>query len=296
MLKILISGSEGFIGSNLVSKLSGPAQIFRIDIKESNNQKNYYKVDLNSPELTSILDEVKPDAVIHLAAQISVPDSLRDPKSDLMVNGFATLNLVNAAISSGVKNFCYINSGGAIYDKKSILPITEDALTHPQSPYGASKLLGEYYVQIFCEAAKVNWSSLALSNCYGPVREHGKGVIYHFWKAISENTSPDIFGTDVTRDFIYIDDVVAAIEKAVDKPTLSRVNISSGSETSLLEVFYSINEILKSDVSPNILTPRFGEISRSSLSNSRAEALLNWKPTNSFKDGLKKALDKDLQS
>jgi UDP-glucose 4-epimerase len=296
MLRILVTGSEGFIGSNLVSKLSGSAEIFRIDIKESTNKKNYHKIDLNSPELNDILDKVKPDIVIHLAAQISVPDSLKNPKSDLMINGFGTLNLVDAAISSGVKNFCYINSGGAIYDKNSILPITEEALTHPQSPYGASKLLGEYYVQIFCEAAEVKWSSLALSNCYGPVREHGKGVIYHFWKAISENRSPDIFGTDVTRDFIYIDDVVAAIEKALDKPTLSRVNISSGSETSLLEVFNSIKRILESDVSPNILAPRFGEISRSSLSNSRAEALLNWKPRNSFKDGLKKALEMDLKS
>ena len=290
MLRILVTGSEGFIGSNLVSTLSGSAEIFRLDIKESLNPNSFYKIDLNSPDLLKIMREVKPDVVIHLAAQISVLDSLKDPISDLMVNGAGTLNLLRAAIDSGVTNFCYINSGGAIYDKNSKLPILESALTHPQSPYGASKLLGEYYVQIFCESAAIGWSSLALSNCYGPVREHGKGVIYQFWKAISENRSPNIYGAEVTRDFVYIDDVTAAIRKAIEKPTMKRINISSGMETNLLEVFDSIQRILKTTIKPNILNPGFGEIRRSSLSNSQAKSILGWEPKTSFEDGLRKAL------
>jgi UDP-glucose 4-epimerase len=296
MLRILVTGSEGFIGSNLVSKLGGFAEIHRLDLKESLNSNSFYKIDLNSPDLLEVMREVKPNVVIHLAAQISVLDSLKDPISDLMINGAGTLNLLRAAIEAGVTNFCYINSGGAIYDKNTNLPISEDALTHPQSPYGASKLLGEYYVQIFCEAAGIGWSSLALSNCYGPVREHGKGVIYQFWKAISENRIPDIYGAEVTRDFVYIDDVVAAIQTAVSKPTMRRVNISSGTETSLIEVFNSIKSILKSDTSPNILAPGFGEIRRSSLSNAQAKQILGWEPKTSFQDGLKKALAKELNS
>jgi UDP-glucose 4-epimerase len=216
--------------------------------------------------------------------------------TDLMINGAGTLNLVCTAISAGVKNFCYINSGGAIYDKNSNLPISEGALTHPQSPYGASKLLGEYYVQIFCEAAEIGWSSLALSNCYGPVREHGKGVIYQFWTAVSENRVPDIFGSEVTRDFIYIDDVIAAIQIAAEKPTMSRVNISSGTETNLIDVFNSIKEIMKSDTNPNILAPGFGEIRRSALCNSRAKQILGWEPTTSFQEGIRKALKEEMGS
>lgn len=296
MQRILVSGSEGFIGSKLVSKLEESSEVFKLDIQNSLEIENFYNVDLNSPKLSDVLNDVKPDVVIHLAAQISVLDSLNDPMTDLMINGAGTLNLVRAAIASGVKNFCYINSGGAIYKKNSELPISEDELTHPQSPYGASKLLGEYYVQIFCEAAGIGWSSLALSNCYGPVREHGKGVIYQFWKAISGNRIPDIYGAEVTRDFVYIDDVVAAIQTAVSKPTMRRVNISSGTETSLIEVFNSMKSILKSDISPNILAPGFGEIRRSSLSNAQAKQILGWEPKTSFQDGLKKALAKELNS
>lgn len=290
MPRILVTGSEGFIGSQLVSKLEKSADIYRLDLKDSLRSQNFYKIDLNSPNLTDVINEIKPDSVIHLAAQISVLDSLEDPMADLIVNGVGTLNLVQASIASGVKNFCYINSGGAIYDKNSILPISESALTHPQSPYGASKLLGEYYVQIFCEAASIGWSSLALSNCYGPVRDHGKGVIYQFWKAISENRVPDIFGSEVTRDFVYIDDVVTAIQSALEKSTMSRVNISTGTETNLIEVFNFIKKILRSDINPNILEPGFGEIRRSSLSNSRAKLLLGWEPKTSFEEGLEKAL------
>ena len=296
MLRILITGSEGFIGSNLVSEFGDSAEILRLDVKESLNPNSFYKIDLNSPDLLKVMREVKPNVVIHLAAQISVLDSLKDPISDLMINGAGTLNLLRASIEAGVTNFCYINSGGAIYDKNTNLPISEDALTHPQSPYGASKLLGEYYVQIFCEAAGIGWSSLALSNCYGPVREHGKGVIYQFWKAMSENRNPDINGAEVTRDFVYIDDVVSAIQSAVSNPTMKRVNISSGTETSLIEVFNSVKSILGSDISPNVLAPGFGEIRRSSLSNSQAKQILGWQPKISFQDGLKKALAEGLNS
>jgi UDP-glucose 4-epimerase len=290
MPKILVTGSEGFIGSKLVAALEVSADIYRIDKKDSLQSQNFYNIDLNSPKLFDVLEQIKPDVVIHLAAQISVHDSLNDPMTDLMINGAGTLNLVRTAISAGVKNFCYINSGGAIYDKNSNLPISEDALTHPQSPYGASKLLGEYYVQIFCEEAGIGWSSLALSNCYGPVREHGKGVIYQFWKAISGNRIPDIFGSEVTRDFIHLDDVISAIECAIDRPTMSRVNISSGTETNLIEVFNSVKRIMKSDISPNILEPGFGEIRRSALDNSRAKLILGWEPKIRFQDGLENVL------
>jgi UDP-glucose 4-epimerase len=290
MPKILVTGSEGFIGSKLVAALGVSADIYRIDIEDSLQSQNFYNIDLNSPKLLDVLEQIKPDVVIHLAAQISVHDSLNDPMTDLMINGAGTLNLVRTAISAGVKNFCYINSGGAIYDKNSNLPISEDALTHPQSPYGASKLLGEYYVQIFCEEAGIGWSSLALSNCFGPVREHGKGVIYHFWKAISENRIPDIFGSEVTRDFIHLDDVISAIECAIDRPTMSRVNISSGTETNLIEVFNSVKRIMKSDISPNILEPGFGEIRRSALDNSRAKLILGWEPKIRLQDGLENVL------
>jgi|688.fasta_scaffold34041_3 UDP-glucose 4-epimerase len=296
MLRILVSGSQGFIGSNLVRKLGGSAEIFKLDAKDSLNSQNFYKLDLNSPELTDVLNEIKPNVVIHLAAQISVLDSLKDPKTDLMINGMGTLNLVQASIAAGVKNFCYVNSGGAIYAKNAQLPIAEDSSTHPQSPYGASKLLGEYYVQIFCEAAKIGWSSLALSNCFGPVREHGKGVIYQFWKAISENRVPDIFGSEVTRDFIYIDDVIAAIESAAETPTMGRVNISSGIETNLIDVFNLVKEIIKSDISPNILAPGYGEIRRSALRNSQAKQILGWEPTTSFQEGIRKALKEEMGS
>jgi len=288
--KILITGSEGFIGKALARSLNS-AGYDVITVDNSGNSKSTYKTDIKDEKILEIFSKEKPDVVIHLAAQIDVMQSFKDPIGDLEINGIGTLNILQAAITSKVSHFIYINSGGAIYDPLSELPIVESAGIRPLSPYGISKFIGESYVRILCEENGIGWTSLGLSNCYGPISENKKGVIYNFVEVLSRQEAPVIYGEDMTRDFIYIDDVVDAITKTLSKPANCRVNISSGIETNILQLFLQIRELLGSKLEPIIAEERFGEIQRNSLSNSLALDVLGWSPTTSLDEGLIKSLE-----
>jgi len=285
MTSILVTGSEGFIGRRTVRHLREAGHhLMTVDLVQGSG--NHLQADFRSEEFKSLLKSERPEVVVHLAAQVVVTDSIENPRHDLEVNGLGTLDLVRYAIQFGCKNFININSGGAIYDASQPLPFSESTREEPQSPYGLSKWLAEGYVRVYSNKAGINWTSLALSNCYGPVGEHGKGVIYQFWKALNENQSPDIYGEKVTRDFIFVDDVVRAIELALDKPANCRVNIGSGREVTLLETFQQIARVMGSKTNANILPPRFGEIEASCLDIQLAKRKLNWKPRFTFEEGI----------
>ena len=291
MGKLLVVGSEGFIGKALVKRLSNYGHsLFTLDIKSSLNP-NHYEVDIaNSVLVDQAIAEIQPDVVIHLAAQIDVRQSFVDPIKDLEINGNGILNVLTSALNFGCKNFCYIHSGGAVYDSNQSLPIPEDGIELPQSPYGLTKNLGEGYVRIFSEKACIAWSSLALSNCYGPVKDHGRGVIFEFAKAIQAGIEPEIFGSQTTRDFVYVDDVIDAIVLAIEKPTNCRINIASSTETTLIDLYSKIAGFMNSGLHPVIRDAKFGEITRSSLSNSKAREILGWAPRTNLDVGLIKAI------
>ena len=288
MSRVLVTGSEGFIGSSLVKKLlSEGHQIATLDLKKNSNREIHLDCNLAETNPTDFFMAFKPDVVIHLAAQIVVTESISNPENDLMINGLGTLRVVQASISSGCKNFIYIHSGGAIYDSNAELPLEESSPERPVSPYGLSKNLGEGYVRVLSELVGANWSSLALSNCYGPVTKHGKGVIYHFWKALQDNKAPTINGPEVTRDFVYVSDVIDAICLAMQKPTKCRINISSGNEISLIQLYKLIQVEIGSSIEPNIYHHIPGEILRSCLSNKKAHEVLNWQPKIDLEQGIK---------
>lgn len=286
MPRLLVTGSEGFIGRPLVKYLRQTGyEVFTLDLHGAGDK--HFNIDIVDGDLELLLNSIKPDAVIHLAAQVIVADSFVDPIRDLEVNGKGTARLVISAINSGCKNFIYVGSGGAIYDSSEPMPLTELSRLRPVSPYGLTKNLGEGYVRVLSEAAGNSWTSLALSNCYGPVFEHGRGVIFQFWKALSEQRTPFINGENVTRDFVYIDDVVRAIAMSIDVPTNQRVNISSGLEISLLQLYELIARIMGSHVKPDIKSPLIGDVLRSCLSNDRAKEFLGWLPEVDLETGLK---------
>ena len=246
--------------------------------------------DILSDELEGILKREKPQIVVHLAAQIDVRDSIKNPKRDLLLNGIGTLNLVTKALENDCSNFIYINSGGAIYDQTSKLPVSEFSPELPASPYGLSKLLAEGYVRIYCELMNSNWTSLALSNCYGPTNIHKKGVIHELSKALLEGSVPEIFGAENTRDFVYIDDVLDAIELTLKNPVNRRINISSGTQLSILNLYNLIAKELGSNQLPSIQESKIGEVVFSELSNDLARELIGWKPKVLIQDGISKSL------
>ena len=291
MSRILVIGSEGFIGKALTKSLDAKTnEIFTVDILPSSNS-NHFQVDIvDDREVSEVLQAIHAEIVIHLAAQIDVRDSFANPIKDLDVNGKGLINVVTGSLKNGCNNFCYIHSGGAVYDSNQALPIDEGGKELPQSPYGLTKNLGEGYVRIFAEKYHCFWSSLALSNCYGPINDHGRGVICEIAKSLKNDQAPTLFGAETTRDFVFIDDVVEAINLAIIKPTNSRVNISSASETSLINLFEKIRKVLDSDLEPIIQEAKFGEVTRSSLSNRKAQDLLGWNPKYDLDSGLLKAI------
>jgi UDP-glucose 4-epimerase len=289
MHSILVTGSEGFIGKRLVERLNSLGhKLLTFDKKPGKN--NHIQGDLLDFDFSQVMHEFRPDRVIHLAAQIVVTDSFEIAEKDLLVNTLGTLKLVTNALSQPNTEFIYIHSGGAVYDSNSPMPLTEASNNRPVSPYGVSKQAGEDYVRVLFEHKRRNWSSLALSNCYGPVEEQQKAVIYEISKCLLEGKRPKIFGPDVTRDLVYVDDVVNAILLTLDKATNSRVNISAGIEVTLSELVINIQKVLGTDISPEIFPPRDGEVLRSCLSNKKAKEVLDWEPKFNLNTGLAEAL------
>jgi UDP-glucose 4-epimerase len=287
---VLVTGSTGFVGAEVSQKLeSNNFKVWRLDKSISVESDNHFCIDIASKQDLNKISNLDLDAIVHCAAQTDVRKSVEDPTADLFANGLGTLNLVEFAAANAVKNFVYINSGGAIYGTEE-LPLSEKSPIAPSSPYGLTKFLGEEYVRILCSKYGIQWSSLALSNVYGDIVKNNKGVIYEFAKKISLNEVPSIFGERVTRDFIYIDDVVNAIEIALLNPTFCRVNISSNTETSIEDIFSIVARELKTSIQPVYEASRFGEILRSRLDNSLAKECLDWEPSVSITEGVAKSL------
>jgi UDP-glucose 4-epimerase len=288
--RILITGSEGFIGKALSRRLSsspGKYELFTLD--RNGFGTNHRVVDITSKQLDLVITEINADTIIHLAGNVSVKFSIENPLDDLKVNALGTLAIVKSALKTRCRNIIYINSGGAIYDSSAQLPFDEKTPTKPVSPYGLSKLIGEQYLSLLADG-HMSWTSLALSNCYGSVQEQKKGFIYSMWRDLSAGISPKINGATVSRDFIYIEDVLDAIELAIKNPANCRLNISSNRSITLLELFSKLSKALASSLEPEILPSLSGEVADSCLDNSLAMDVLGWKPRVGIDEGLRLSL------
>ena len=289
MQKTLVTGSEGFIGKQTtIHLLKQGLDVYTLDIKGEGPK--HLRADINSAEAREFILKLKPEIILHLAAQVDVQFSVNDPFSDMASNVLGTLSILNAGIQAGIKEFIFVGSGGAIYSSDNVMPVNESGEVLPKSPYGVSKLAAENYVRVLSELNGVGWTSLALSNCYGSVYSHPRGVIYEFFRKINLGESAVINGSEVTRDFIHVNDVADAIYSAIGNPTNCRINISSNSEISLSELYRKISIILDSDIKPKLLPPREGDVLRSKLDNSKALDILKWSPKIALDQGLQLSL------
>ena len=276
--RILVTGSHGFIGRALCERIRRDRPDFELfTLDRTGSGQNHSEVDINSEKVGSVFESIQPDIVVHLAGNVSVKFSLENPIVDFQINAMGTLTIITNAIKTNCRNFLYVTSGGAIYDPNSSLPLSEQSPERPLSPYGLSKLIGEQYLRILARE-KMNWTSLALSNCYGRVTEQKTGMIYSFWKSLSSGITPIVYGRTVSRDFIFIDDVVDALMIAIENPINQRVHISSGKSTAILDVLSRMQRILGTNVNPNIQDKVPGTLETSCLSNSLAFEMWGWKP------------------
>lgn len=280
---ILITGSEGFIGSHMALRYE---ECDRIDIVKGNENQVCSIIDYLP--LKHIMKEAQTETIFHYAAQTSVPMSMNNPCSTFDTNINGTYTLCKAAYEAGVKNIVFASSS-AVYGDQGKIEINESSPLNPMSPYAISKLAGEGIMNMFTSLYGMKCCSLRLFNVYGPhqkATDPYSAVIAKFMKNAKDGTPLNIYGDGLqTRDFVYIDDVLNACEAAVGKT--GTYNIATSSPTTIKKLAEIIIELSSSDSHINPSSPREGDIYHSRGSFAKAKESLGWKSKVSLREGLK---------
>jgi UDP-glucose 4-epimerase len=265
---ILITGGAGFIGRHLVERLlqNNDSKIIIID-NLSNSAKGalsntenrrivFYKEDLRNKEtISDIIKREKVDICVHLAAKISVADSVKNPEDTITVNVNGTFSVLDACAHNNVKKFIFASSA-AVYGDAKVIPITERCSLNPLSPYAASKVAGETLCASYVKSGKIkNAISLRFFNVYGKGQSpQYAGVITKFAQRLSKKLPPVILGDGKqTRDFIFAGDVAKAIICAIDVETSDVFNIGTGIPISVNQLANIMIRSFGLDIEPQYL-------------------------------------------
>ena len=264
-----------------------------------NPSAELYEMDICDEGLANVVREISPGTVFHLAAQISVPVSAREPKRDAEINVIGMLNLLEALRhlaeerSEDMPRFMFASTGGAVYGEPERNPVSESDPTRPESPYAAAKLACEAYLGVYRAAYGLNATVLRLGNVFGPRQDpHGEaGVIAIFAKAMLAGKSVKIFGDgEDERDYVYVADVVDAFIAAEERGGPGPYNIGTGSGTSVNFLFGELAMLTEWQGRPEKAPPRPGDIHKVSLNAALAERDLGWAPSVEFGAGLLKTV------
>ena len=299
-MNVLVTGGAGFIGSHVVDALLNRGdQVTVVDNLSTGNRANLdpavslIEIDLRSDELARAFQQLRPEAVFHMAAQASVAVSVDTPKLDAEVNILGTINLLEQCCSTGVRHVVYSSTGGALYGEPQRLPCTEDHPVNPVSPYGASKYAGELYVEMFGRLHGLDYTILRYANVYGPRQDpYGEaGVVAIFAQRMLKGQELFIFGDgDQERDFVYVEDVARANLLALEQGSGQSLNIGCGIGITVNEIFRRLRELTGYLKEATYEAPRPGDIYRISLDASKARQELGWKPKVALGDGLRRTV------
>jgi len=267
-MKVLITGASGQIGSYVLEMLDKKYEVIGVDLKPYSFNEEFRELvitgDLRSSKFVrNLVKDV--DAVIHLAAQVSVERSWMDPVFDAENNIISTVNLLDACVENGVRKFIYVSSA-AVYGNPIYVPVDEKHPTNPLSPYGVSKLAGEYYTKIY--SGKMHVNIVRPFNVYSErmdPKNPYSGVIAKFIERARRGLPPIIYGDGKqTRDFIHAEDVARAIEIVLEKGESGEVyNIGTGKETSILELARIVMDIFRIESKVIFENEREGDVKRS---------------------------------
>jgi UDP-glucose 4-epimerase len=307
-MRALVTGGAGFIGSTLVDRLL--AEGHNVDVIDnlatgslsnladaragSDHRFKFHQIDIRSPDVVDLIAHRRPDVIFHLAAQADVRVSVSRPAFDAEVNIIGSLHVLEGARSGGARKVVFASSGGTIYGEPTDLPVKESHPQQPLSPYGVAKKTVTDYLVAYRALHMIEFTSLALANVFGPRQDpHGEaGVVAIFAGHLLEGKPCTIFGDgDQTRDFVFVDDVVDAFARAAEKGSGLLLNIGTGVETSVNEL-YDVMAAAASVSEPAKRAPaRAGELQRSSIDPGRAAMHLGWKPWTSIEDGTARVID-----
>ncbi len=300
-MKILVTGGAGFIASHVTDAyIQQGHEVFIVDnlstgIKENVNPKaRFFEMDIQDSQIFDLCEKEKFDAINHHAAQMDIRLSVKDPTFDARNNILGTINLLEAAVRTGVKKFIFISSGGAIYGEQDYFPADEEHPTRPLSPYGIAKLTGEKYIYFYHKTYNLNFVILRYANIYGPRQSpNGEaGVIAIFSNKLLSGNQPIINGDGKqTRDYVYVADVVNANVKALTFENNDYFNIGTGLETDVNVLFHKLNHLTNVNAAENHCIAKQGEQLRSVLNSQKAKELLDWEPQVQLEEGLKKTVE-----
>ncbi len=301
-MNTLVTGGAGFIGSHLVDALISEGHRVTVMDDLSNSSTKYLNDGadfrqaniLDLQELKKGFEFCSPSFVFHLAAHASVSESVRDPQYDAQVNILGTINVLELCKEFKVNRLVFSSTGGALYGEPKYLPADEDHPTHPLSPYGASKLAAEAFIESISSLSGMNYSILRYGNVYGPRQSpYGEaGVVAIFIDALLRGESPMIFGDGLhQRDYVYVEDVVKANLLSLQSSGNEKFNIGTNSSTSVKDIYDLVSRALDSKTPAIYKDERIGDVRSIYLNSDRANEKLKWKPTIDIDNGIKRTVE-----
>ena len=303
-MNYLITGAAGFLGSALANQLAREGhQVRGLDDLSTGDPAtlspdvHFTRGDVNDrPKLWTLLQDV--DCVYHLAARVSVPESVLYPREYNAVNVGGTVSLMEAMRDVGVRRVVLISSG-AVYGDQQEQPLRETAEPNPRSPYAVSKLAAEFYLRTIGDLWGIETVSLRVFNAYGPGQRlpasHPPVIPYFLRQAIRNGTLVIHGQGEQTRDYVYVDDVVRAMIAASTASNINHlvINVGSGRETSVRELVRHVLELTESEAEIIYNKRNDPGVSRMCADISLARERLNYQPRISLAEGLRLTLERD---
>lgn len=301
--RVLVTGGAGFIGSHVADAfIARGDEVWIVDDLSSGKRENipsaatFRELDIAEPGLDAVFREAGGfDVVSHHAAQIDVRKSVMDPPCDARINVMGLLNLLECCRLHGTQRVVYVSSGGVVYGEPDIIPTPETFPKLPLSPYGVTKLTGEYYLNYYRAIHGMEYVALRYSNVYGPRQDpHGEaGVVAIFSTRLLRGEGLTIFGEgSQTRDYVYVGDVVAAnllasqvvMEDAAGLDARA-FNVGTGVATSVNQLADALEEVAGQGYGRTHAPARPGELQHSTLDVGKLRAT-GWSPSRTLHQGL----------